>query len=473
MAVSPVPTSDAASPAPSNDAASPPPSSSSESPSPPSNLSEPTKPARKRYAPPLLALLVIALCLAVIGGVAAFVVYPQICAKYHWDQAKKGIANNDLAGTDNHWGAEKHLEECLKVWKTDGEVYFLMARTERRIGKFDQAREYLQKAKKHNWVPEEIKLENLLMKAQSGYLPDATKQLQVILEEGNSDDVYIMEALIIGCLQTNFFTEADRWANVWITQHPDDWLAHYWRGAVLDGANQYPLAKEEYLKALDLNPHGFDLHLRIAEVVMREKSFEEAMPHYEQALVDDPENPVALLGLARCQQSLHSTDVAKVTLDRLLALQPKFIGAYDLYGQFAIEEERPKEALEWLKKAQAIDPNDRITNQKLVEVLHQLHRDDEAREIQRRTEEQERQLTRLEDINKELLSQPKNVMLRNEAGNILLQLGKHDKALQWFVSAYLIEPKDPAAKEGMRKCLLKTGDKELMERYRSFFGGQP
>ena len=351
-----------------------------------------------------------------------------------------------------------------------------MARTCRRIGGdkgLARAIEYLQKTKRYKWVPEQIKLENLLIKAQAGYLPEATKQLQTILEEGHRDDVYILEALVMGCIQTNFFTDANRWAMVWIAQHPDDWLAHYWHGAVLESTNQYSLAQEEYQKAVTLNSNGFGLHLRLAEVMMHEKTPEEAMAHYEQALAADPENAAALLGLARCQQSFRSNEVTKATLGRLIELHPKSIGAYNLYGQLAIEEDRPEEALQWLRKAQAIDVNDRITNQKLIEVLHQLRRDDEAREIQRRIQEQERLFTRLEDITKEILNQPKDILLRNEAGNILLQLGKYDKAWYWFVSAFLIDQKDQAAKDGMRKCLKKMGNNELMERYRSILGEQP
>jgi len=442
------------------------PAPASDSSTPTSNPSEAPKPIRKKEAPPLLALSVIAVCILVIGGVAALVVYPEVRAKYHWEQAKKDIADNYLAGTENRLGAEKHLEECLKVWKTDGEVHFALARVSRRIGKFDQALKHLQKAKQHNWLTSQIKLENLLLKAQSGYLPDATKQLETILQEGHQDDVYILEALIIGCIQTNFFSDANGWATIWIRQHPDDWLARYWHGVILEGANQHALAKEEYQKAIELNPNGFDTHLRLAEVLMHEKSLKEAMAHYEKALASDPENPAALLGLARCQQTFSTPDATKATLNRLIELHPESIGAYSLYSKLAIEEFRPQEALEWLIKAQAVDPNDRITNQKLVEILHQLNRDDEARQIERRMQEQERQLTRLDDINKELLSQPKDVVLRNEAGSILLQLGKPEKALHLFFSAFLIDRKNQPAKEGMQKCLQKMGDKELIERYR-------
>lgn len=453
MAVSPVPASDSSTPT--------------------SNPSEPPKPTHKKEAPPLLALSVVAVCALVIGGVAALVVYPEVRAKYHWEQAKKDIADNFLAGTENRLGAEKHLEECLRVWKTDGEVHFALARVSRRIGKFDQAREHLQKARQHNWVSGQIKLENTLLKAQAGYLPEAIKQLEAILEEGHQDDVYILEALIIGCIQTNFLADANRWAMIWIRQHPDDWLAHYWHGVILEGANQHALAKDEYQKALELNPNGFDTHLRLAEVMMmHEKVSQEAMGHYEKALMADPHNGVALLGLARCQQTFSTHDVTKATLDRLIALHPDSIGAYGLHSKLAIEEDQPEEALQWLSKAQKVDSNDRLTNQELVKILHQLKRDEEARQIERRIQEQERQLTRLDDINKEVLSQPKDLVLRNEAGNILLQLGKPEKALHWFLSAFLIDRKDQAAKEGMQKCLQKMGNKELIERYRVLLSEQ-
>jgi tetratricopeptide (TPR) repeat protein len=444
--------------------------SSAGSSSPAPETFEQAMPTRKKEAPLGLALLVMVFCLIVISGAVAFGVYPHVAAKYHWEQAKKALANNDLAR------AEDHLTECLKAWNNDGEVQFAMARTERRNGKLDPAFEHLLKAKKLKWVPEQIKLENALIKAQRiGYLPDVTHQLETILREGHQDYRYILEALIIGDIQTNFFTEANRWALVWIDRDSDDWLARYWHGVVLDVAGQFATAKEEYRKALELNPEGKDTHLRLAELLLHEKAADEAIAHYEATLAGDPDNAVALLGLARCQHSLEPNDLskAKATLDGLIQTHPNFVGAYTLYSQLEDEEDRLEEALQWLKKAKEIDPNDRLTNQRLFDVLRRLNRQEEAQEIQRRTREQERLLLRLDEIAKEILGQPKDVPLRVEAGNILLQLGKHNEAFHWFVSAYLIDKNDQPAKEGMRKCLQKTGDKELLELYRPYLSEQP
>jgi tetratricopeptide (TPR) repeat protein len=421
------------------------------------------KPARSRT---LLTLLVIVLCLVVIVSLGYWVVYPQISAAQHWKQAQKALENNDLAK------AKRHLESCIQGWPTDGEVHFLMARTCRRLSQFDRARDHLQLAAKQHWVIQQIKLENLLIKAQNVYLPETTKQLQELLKEGHQDDTFIFEALIIGCLETNNFFQANRWVTIWIEQHPDDWLARYWLGMVLESAGEYELAVNEYRQAMEMNPTGAGLHLRLAEMLARPNPTEEAMKHYEAALAADPNNPTALLGLARCQHSLATKQVTRATLDRLIELDPQNVPAYCLYGQVEQEEDQQEKALEWLQKAHALDPNHLVTNKNLSLVLNRLNRFEEAKEAERRSEELEKQLGRLEEINRELLERPQDVGLRSEAGKILYQRGEFDKALRWFVSAFLIDPMDKSTKQAMKKCLERMGNSELVERYKKIFEGE-
>jgi len=418
------------------------------------------KPARSLT---LLTLLVTVLCFVVIGGLGYWVVYPQVSAAHHWKQAKKDLKNNDLAS------AKRHLEYCSQVWPTDGEVHFLMARTCRRLSQFDRARAHLQLAAKQGWVIQQIKLENLLIKAQNVYLPETTKQLQELLKEGHQDDTFIFEALIIGCLETNNFFQANRWVTIWIEQHPDDWLARYWRGMILESAGEYELAVNEYQQALEMNPLGAGLHLRLAEMLARPNPTEEAMQHYEAALAADSNNTAALLGLARCQHSLGTKQATRATLDRLIELDPQNVPAYCLYGQVEQEEDQQEKALEWLQKAHALDPNHLVTNKNLSLVFNRLNRFEEAKEAERRSQELEKQLARLEEINRELLERPQDVGLRSEAGKILYTRGEYDKAFRWLVSAYLIDPQDKPTKEAMKKCLERMGNGELVERYKKMF----
>lgn len=419
------------------------------------------KPARP--SPTLLSFLVIAMCLVTIGGLGYWVVYPQVRAAYHWRKAKKALQNNDLAK------AETHLSSCIQEWPTDGEVHFLMARTCRRLSQFDRARDHLQLAAKQHWVVPQIKLENLLIKAQTGYLPETTRQLQEILKEGHQDDTYIFEALIIGCLETNNFFEANRWVTIWMEQHPQDWLARFWLGMVLESAGEYELAVNEYRQALEMNPEGAGLHFQLAEMLARPNPTEEAMQHYEAALAADANNTAALFGLARCQHSFAIKQATRATLDRLIELDPQNVPAYCLYGQIEQEEGQQEKALEWLQKAHAIDPNHLVTNKNLSLVFNRLGRFEEAKVAERRSQELEKQLARLEEINRELLERPKDVNLRSEAGNILYQRGDYDKALRWFVSAFLIDPKDKPTREAMKKCLQRMGNSELVERYKTLF----
>src|SRR5260370_39240884 len=139
------------------------PPAASDSPTSPSDTSRQPNPVLRKYAPPMLAFPIIGLCLVVIGGVLYWIVYPQIRAEYHWRQAQKAIFNYDLAR------GQEHLERCLEVRPTDGEVLFVMARTMRREGKLEEARDYLRRASQQRWVPDQIKLEVLLIKAQTGY----------------------------------------------------------------------------------------------------------------------------------------------------------------------------------------------------------------------------------------------------------------------------------------------------------------
>jgi tetratricopeptide (TPR) repeat protein len=420
-----------------------------------------------------LALAVIGLCLAILATVGVFVVYPQIDGVRHWRKAQEAIDRYDLTQ------ALEHLQKCLEIWPSSGETEFLMARTCRRAGDLEGARDHLQKAKRLNWVAQQIQLESYLIQAQTLLEPWVEEKLNGLLQGGHPEERFILEALVMGCLQGNLLKRALQWTTVWVEHHPDDWEARFWNGRVLEAGLAYPLAAKEFQKAVELNPSHPGLQFHLAQVYLLDGHFSQALPHFQEYVQSDPDNPVALLGLARCLQSEGLAEETRTILDKLFAVQPADAGGYVLEAKLALEEDQFQAAKDWLDKALSRDPYDREANQDMARVLrHQaaaLENDNRKREAEEekkqaeRFEKKDREISnatrRFVDIVHELLEKPGNPALLTEAGTTLMAVGRNDEAFPWLIGALRLDPDHKPAKEALGKCLKKLGDRTLEELY--------
>src|SRR6516165_10439472 len=234
----------------------------------------PPKPKRRRLLPALVAVV----CLAVLGLVGGLVVYPLAEGTYHWRRAQQAVEQFDLKE------ARSHLARCLQIWPKNGEARFLMARTCRRAGDFDAAREHLAEAERLGWVKEIIDLEYQLMTAQMGLPARAEPALVRLLQRGHHEETMILEALARGNLQINAAREAHRWTRIWVERHPDDWQAHFWQGQALAQGGQNELAVEAFQKALAGNPAHPGTHYLLADALSHVARFPEAAAHFQTAL---------------------------------------------------------------------------------------------------------------------------------------------------------------------------------------------
>ena len=419
----------------------------------------------KKRVPLVLTIGVIALCLIVIGSVGTLVVYPQINAAYHWRGAQEAIDHFDLAA------AQEHLAKCLQVWTASGKTEFLMARTCRRAGDVGSAREHLKKAKSLNWVDQQIQLEYLLIQAQTLVVPQVEEKLKELLKEGHQDDRLILEALVIGSLQGNFFKKAYQWTTIWVEQHPDDWEGRFYYASVLQAGLRYDVAAREYEKALELNPYFPDIHLQLAQVYLMDRRAQDALPHFQEYLNHDPTDDMALLGLAQCLRSEGKPEEARAVLQKLFVVHPQEVGGFLLEAQLDLEEDNYKGAQEWLRKVLRVDPDDRLSNLNMAmalrheaAVLRGENRQEEAdlkqkqaKEFEDRNQRVTQAYMRVEDINKELLEKPDDVILRTEAGTLLMKVGQNREACHWLISALLLNPQHQPAKDSLKQCLDKLG----------------
>jgi tetratricopeptide (TPR) repeat protein len=295
---------------------------------------------------------------------------------------------------------------------------------------------------------------------------------------------------VVGCLQGNFFQKAYQWATVWVEQHPNDWEANFYRAVIHEVGMRHDLAAKEYEKALELNPFFPEIHLHLARVYLLDNKSKNALPHFQEYLSHDPNDPAALLGLAQCLRSQAQPEEARAVSRQLLAVHPGDVGGCVLEAQLALEEDNYSEAQHWLRQALQVDPFDRLSNQNMAMALrHEAaalkadNRPHEAEEKQRQAkefEEKNQQITqtslRVEDINRELREKPDTVALRTEAGILLMKVGQYREASRWLVSAWLLNPRHQPAKDAINECLHKLGDRKLLERYQAILedrtGGQ-
>jgi tetratricopeptide (TPR) repeat protein len=402
----------------------------------------------------------------ILGGVGYFRLAPQLDASHHWRLAHQAIEEGDLLE------AQKHLQRCLEVWPNSGESHFLTARTLRRAGNFDAARHHLHEARRLGWVPELVDLESLLLQAQAGLVQPLEQAQRGALVGRPGEEAYIFEAMVIGYLQGNFVTQAYQAATRWTEKCPEDWQAHFWRGRVLEKGLQYTLAASEYQHVLDQKPHHLEAHLRRAEVLLWLSRHAEAAPHFERYLQGVPDHPGALLGLARCQRSLHPPEVALATLHQLLAKHQEHAGAFLLWGQLELDSDNAEQALTWLRRAEKLAPQDKDVHQNLAVAFRRLNKVEEAQFHERMKQEIETDFRRMDQLIKDILQKPKDVALRYEAGTITVRRDQVQQGARWFASALLIDPTHESSKKALLECLPKLGDPKLTEYYRQMIGGR-
>jgi serine/threonine protein kinase/Flp pilus assembly protein TadD len=146
---------------------------------------------------------------------------------------------------------------------------------------------------------------------------------------------------------------------------PDLAEAHASRGFALTLSRQYEEARREFETALRLNPKLYEAHYFFARACFQEGKAEESVKHYLDAARVRPEDYQALLLMQSPLNSLGRHDEAKAVLrrglqvaEKHLELNPDDARALYLAAGALVQLGDQERALEWARRAQAIDPED-------------------------------------------------------------------------------------------------------------------
>jgi tetratricopeptide (TPR) repeat protein len=403
-------------------------------------------------------LLLFALALAA-GGLGVRAVYRSVQIELHARAAERHLDQSDLTRRRAHLiSARDELAHCLEIAPDNAEFHFLAARTARRLGDGEDASRHLARAGQLGWVPEAIDLEGALEQAQRGDLDEVERVLLSFVERGHPDTALILEALVQGYLTEYQLQRAVAGLDRWLERQPDNTQALLWRGQTWLLLDRRDAALADYRRAVELDPEDDEAAHKLADVLLASHQASMAVPYFQRWRERRPDDPDALLGLARCEVELGRTDEAVVLLDRVLSLDSKHAAALALRGKLAASAGQPVEAERWLSRSLAVAPRERETLFSLYRCLQALDRPNEARECLETIERIDADLERLKQLKTALHRSPGDASLRCEMGRILLRNDQTQEGQRWLESALRIDPRHTAANTALAEHFERAGD---------------
>jgi thioredoxin-like negative regulator of GroEL len=240
----------------------------------------------------------------------------------------------------------------------------------------------------------------------------------------------------------------------------------------LDAAAQPEAAIEQLRAAVAANGVHVESRLRLAELLLRCQRCPEAREQFYAILVAEPDHAAALLGLAQCQRAAGETDKARATVEHSLELEQSS-SALRLRGMLALDREDPRQAVIYLRRAEALNPHDRLTLKNLAWALRLLSEEANAVQCEKRAELIDKQQRRLEQLTKDLVATPTDVALRTEAGTLCLRLGRDQEALRWLTGTLVLNHNCEPARKALKECLESLGDSSLRDTYRALLSTAP
>lgn len=201
--------------------------------------------------------------------------------------------------------------------------------------------------------------------------------------------------------------------------------SYYFLGLASQMSGRAEDAQKYYSSAIKANPNFSMAHNNLGVIYLDKKDFPNAISHLSLSISSDPNNAFAYVNLGNAYKSVGKIDEAKNNWNSAISLNPNIPEPYNNLGLIHHSQGEFDKALEFLKKSIEIDPNYPPPYFHLGVLL--------AKENQ------------LELAHPYLEQYIRIVRGNAEAwallGNIYLNLGLYDKALNGFKNALSMNPK--------------------------------
>jgi Tfp pilus assembly protein PilF len=399
-----------------------------------------------------------------LGVIAVGVWYTatHFLAEHHLKRAQQDLARQ------RYPQALEELNKALRYRPRSTDLHLLAARVARQVGNYPLAREHLRICRKlvGGETPEQ-QLEHLMVRAQSGELDTVFPQLWPYIEQDRPEAPLVLEALTLAYTTLTMTSHAERCINRWLELEPDNVQALFWRGWWGSTNGNNTLARDSFVRALELDPERNDIRIRLGMTYLDRQEEREALKQFTRVLGDDPEQDEALFGLAKAHRGLGEVTPARKYLEQYLRQHPDDADALTELGGVALDEGRGEEARTCYERVLKDNPAHYRALYGLSLCLRRLGRKAEADALKKRVDASGADIRRVQEImNQELRRNPTNAELHYELGMLNLRHGKEVDALFSFANALKHDPTHQGAHKALAEYYDKKGDKDQAKKHR-------
>ena len=401
----------------------------------------------------------VVLLLLVVGTVSSV---GYVYVRHQWKEAQADIREMRLDD------ARRRLDFCLAVWPRRVDVRLLAARAARLSGEFEVAEAHLNECLKlSGGATEDIQVEFLLMRAQTGEVEEVAPLLEIFVENGHREGSLILETLARTYMHHLEYGPAYRCLNRWIALKPEESKPYYWRGWVLERVSNPAHARLDYERALALDPDVYQVRLRLAEILLEDHHPQEAVVHLEYLWARHAGRPEVQARLGQCRFVQGRMPEARELLTAAAEHMPEDLPLLLHLARLDLLDKRPDVAEARLRKILTVDPAYTEAEYTLALVLRAQRREAEGVAMMAQYDQHKAILDRANKLLSEEGEKPTATPeVPHEIGTLLLQLQKDRLALHWLNQALARNPNHRPTHQALAEYFERTGDLESAASHR-------
>ncbi|MBD3342518.1 MAG: hypothetical protein GF353_25690, partial [Candidatus Lokiarchaeota archaeon] len=191
--------------------------------------------------------------------------------------------------------------------------------------------------------------------------------------------------------------------------------------------SNYNLAVQNYKRTINVKPNFMEAYLALGLLYSRKRIYPQAIDNLYEILKLDPSNETAYLNIFECIKKQKNKKHALENINRLKEILPDRVEPYLLTSDIKKDQGDLEASLTELIKASDLEPNNKIIEQKISSITHQMEIDS--------------------TVNKNFVK-----------GEMALNKNQYEKAIRYFNEILKIDPGHSDAREKLAESRSKYAD---------------